>query len=118
MKMDTRLTSNVCILVDTAGATKQKPNPSRVAAGRANRQKRKGLTDAGRERLRQVALHHKPWQHATGPRSPLGKARAAQNGKARQKGAVSVRQARAELAGLREQLRELGELRRMAFRLK
>ena len=32
------------------------PNPARVAAGRLNRTKRKGITPEGRERLRRGAL--------------------------------------------------------------
>ena len=53
------------------------PNPKRVAAGRLNRAKRKGLTPEGRERLRQLALKHQPWQFSTGPRSAAGKAKVA-----------------------------------------
>ena len=63
----------------SAGAAKPCPNPKRVAAGRLNRMKSKGLTPAGREKLRQSALQRKPWLHSTGPRTPEGKARAAQN---------------------------------------
>jgi hypothetical protein len=70
------------------------PNPRRVAAGRLNRAKRKSLSPEGRERLRQSALHHRPWEHATGPCTPAGKARAALNGKARRKGPRSVRELR------------------------
>jgi hypothetical protein len=57
------------------------PNPRRVAAGRLNRQKRKGFTPEGRERLHRAALENRPWLHATGPRTQQGKARAAANGK-------------------------------------
>ena len=74
------------------------PNPRRVAAGKANRQKRRGLTPAGRERLRQAALANRAWLASTGPRTPEGKARAARNGKARQKGGQSVREVRRSLA--------------------
>src|SRR5262245_5559997 len=79
------------------------PNPRRVAAGRLNRRKRLGLSAEGRERLRQAALAGRPWEHATGPRKPQGKSKAARNGKGRQKGERSVRAVRrcvAELTGL------------------
>lgn len=46
----------------------------RQQAGRANRRKRKGLTDEGRERLRAAALERRPWEHSTGPRTVEGKA--------------------------------------------
>ena len=45
-------------------------NPRRVAAGRANRQKRGPLTEAGRQRLRAAALMHKAWEYSTGPTTP------------------------------------------------
>jgi len=76
------------------------PNPRRVAAGRKNRLKRRGLTAAGAEKLRQAALLNQPWSRSTGPRTEEGKARAARNGKLRQKGKHSVRELRAELAGV------------------
>lgn len=73
------------------------PNPKRQTAGRLNRQKREGLTDAGRQRLRDSAATNRPWQHSTGPKSGLGKLRAAQNGRKRQQGATSIRQMKADL---------------------
>src|SRR5579871_3935548 len=77
------------------------PNPRRVAAGKRNRAKRKGLTAKGRERLRQAALQNQPWRFSTGPRTPAGKARVAAGARARKKGPLSVRELRAELANLR-----------------
>src|SRR5947209_19292787 len=77
------------------------PNPRRVAAGWRNRAQRRGLTDAGRERLREAARINKPWSHATGPRTEAGKARSASNGKAGQKGPKSVRELRDEMASVR-----------------
>src|SRR5262245_65215959 len=74
------------------------PSPRRVAAGRLNRQKRGPLTAAGRARLREVAVANKPWLRSTGPRTPEGKARAARNGKVRQRGERSVREVRRSLA--------------------
>lgn len=76
------------------------PNPHRVAAGRRNRALRQGLTEAGRERLRQSALRFKPWRLATGPKSAGGKAQVVKNGKVRQIGQLSIRERRALLAAL------------------
>jgi hypothetical protein len=50
--------------------------------------------------LRQSALANRPWEHATGPRTAAGEARAARNGTARQKGEQSVREVWAQLDGL------------------
>ena len=58
-------------------------NPRRVAAGRANRQKRGPLTEEGRARLSEAARRHRPWEHATGPRTAAGRAQAARNGRCR-----------------------------------
>ena len=91
-------------------------NPCRVAAGRLNQQKCKGLTPRGRQRLRQAALANRPWRFATGPRTPQGKARCAANGRKGQKGPVSAREARAELKGLRDLLRQMQEARGLAGR--
>ena len=52
----------------------KRPNPRRVAAGKRNRAKRKGLTPEGRGKLRQSALRHKPWRFSSGPKTPEGKA--------------------------------------------
>jgi hypothetical protein len=89
-------------------------SPARVAAGRLNRLLRKGLTAEGRERLRQAALANRPWQHATGPTTAEGKARSALNGRVRQKGELSARQLRAELAEVAELLADAGRCRRLA----
>ena len=50
-----------------------------IEANRRNRAKRRGLTDAGRQRLRDAAREHRPWQHSTGPRTPEGKRRSRGN---------------------------------------
>jgi hypothetical protein len=84
-----------------------------VAAGRANWQKRKGLTPEGRERLRQAALINKPWRFSTGPRSVEGKAKVARNSKSRQQGPCSVRELRAELVKLRALAADMREARRL-----
>jgi len=46
---------------------------------RLNWSRRRGLTPAGRERLRAAALRHRPWDRSTGPRSAEGKDRARRN---------------------------------------
>jgi nucleotidyltransferase/DNA polymerase involved in DNA repair len=55
----------------------------------------------GRERLRRAALAHRPWEHATGPRTAAGNARSAANGKVRQKGLTLVRERRSALRAIR-----------------
>jgi len=87
------------------------PNPRRVAAGRKNRSKRRGLTAEGLDRLRQAANKNQPWRFSTGPRTSAGKLRSAANGKLRQVGTRSVREFRAEFAGVRQLLATLQELR-------
>ena len=72
-------------------------NPRRSAAGKLNRAKRKGITPAGREKLRQTAQKNKPWRFSTGPRTPEGKAKVAESCRSRRKGEKSVRELRAEL---------------------
>jgi hypothetical protein len=94
-------------------AAPHQPNPKRAEAAKLNRMKRRGLTPEGRERLRQAALENRPWRFSTGPRTPEGKARVALNGKARQKGPVSVRQLRAQLADLRGLLADMRANRQM-----
>jgi hypothetical protein len=92
--------------------TPNEPNPWRVAAGKRNRAKRRELTAEGREKLRQSALATQPWRYATGPRTPEGKARAAQNGKSRQTEEVSTRTIARELTGLRQLMRGMAAMRR------
>lgn len=43
------------------------------------RQHRKGISPEGRERLREAAQRHRPWDHAIGPRTAEGKARSSRN---------------------------------------
>src|SRR5262249_33482620 len=89
------------------------PNPKRVAAGRLNRTKRGPLTPEGREKLRQSALHNRPWEHSTGPRTPAGRAQSRINGKkGSQKGPLSVREVRAALVEVRELIRQMQEARK------
>jgi len=70
------------------------------------------LTPAGREKLRQTALANRPWEKSTGPRSAEGKAKVALNGKKNQKGSLSVRELRAELAGTVALCADMASLRR------
>jgi hypothetical protein len=73
--------------------------------------KRKGLTDEGREALRQAALANEPWMHSTGPRTAQGKAASSANGKKRQRGPQSIRELRKELSDVRLLLAGLRDLR-------
>jgi hypothetical protein len=76
-----------------------------------NRQKRGEITPAGREKLRQTALRNRPWMLSTGPKTAHGRAAVARNGKARQQGATSVREARREARAVRDLIRDLREAR-------
>lgn len=86
-------------------------NPRRVAAGRRNRELRRGLTDVGRERLRESTLRFQPWRFAKGPKTDAGKRQVATNGKVRQLGSLSVRERRALMAELTADLGAFRELR-------
>jgi len=87
------------------------PNPKRVKAGRINQRKRKGLTEIGRARLRAAAMEHRPWQFATGPRTPQGKARAAANGKLNCRKA-GLQELQADLAAVKGLVGRLQTIRR------
>ena len=87
---------------------KSVPNPRRVAAGRLNRQKRRGFTQEGLEAIRQAAARNQPWRFSTGPRSPEGKAQVAQNGRRRQVG-QSVREVRGNMAELKRIMASFGQ---------
>lgn len=51
----------------------------RQIAGRLNQRKSRGITEKGKEKLRQAALRNKPWQFSTGPRTEAGKLRSRVN---------------------------------------
>jgi len=87
------------------------PNPKRVVAGRVNRKLAGPISEAGREKLRAAAIANRPWDYATGPKSPEGKQRAALNGKTRQSGPLSVRELRREQAAARVLIVQLIEAR-------
>jgi hypothetical protein len=97
--------------MDTTEDSTKGPNPRRVIAGRLNRTRRGPLTEGGREKLRETALRNRPWLHSTGPRTQQGKARAAMNGKARQKGELSIRELRATLSDVGQLVRQMRETR-------
>jgi hypothetical protein len=90
------------------------PNPKRVAAGKRNWLKRRGLSAEGAEKLRQSAHAHQPWQYSTGPRTPAGKAQARRNGKVRQQGTRSVREVRQLLAQVQALATQMAASRRLA----
>lgn len=81
-------------------------SPQRLAANRRNWLLRRGLTEAGRQRLREAALRNRPWAKSTGPRTEQGKTQARINGKLRQKGLLSTREIQAELREIRRLIRE------------
>jgi hypothetical protein len=54
-----------------------------------------------------AALKNQPWRFSTGPRTAAGKAQMVLNGKKRQLGPRSVREVRADLAGLRQLLEDM-----------
>jgi hypothetical protein len=91
------------------------PNPRRMAAGRRNRQLRGPLSPEARCKLRELALSRRPWEHSTGPKSPAGKKQAALNGKIRQTGPTSFREARREAAEIRALIRWAQEIGQSAL---
>jgi hypothetical protein len=83
------------------------PSPRRVAAGRRNHSLRGPHTAEERTRLREAALRNQPWRHASGPRTPAGRAQAAVNGRKRQAGPVSRRQLQAGIDAVFAEIAEL-----------
>jgi hypothetical protein len=57
---------------------------------------------------------HGTWRFSIGPRTPAGKAQAALNGKRRQLAIRSVREIKADLADVRNLLREMRDDRTLA----
>ena len=103
---DAELTSNTPKVV-VVGAPIRAPNPRRVAAGKRNRALRKGLTEKGRRQLQEAAHRNQPWKYSTGPKTPAGKAQAAQNAKNRQLGPLSVREIKQDVADLRRHIADM-----------
>ncbi|HQZ65195.1 MAG TPA: hypothetical protein PLY87_08975 [Planctomycetaceae bacterium] len=83
------------------------PNPQRVEAGRRNQRLRRGLTEAGRKSVQESTRLHKPWLHATGPKSEDGKAISARNGRLTAKGYSEVRAAARALSTVHDLIREM-----------
>jgi hypothetical protein len=65
--------------------------------------------------LRQAALESKPWRFSTGPKSPEGKARCAENGRKRCRDILSIPQIRAEIRAANTLIGELARLRERAM---
>lgn len=64
------------------------------------------ISTEGRRRLREAAQRNRPWEHATGPRTPQGKARSSQN--ARKHGCWRfMRESASYRQGLRDWLDQL-----------
>jgi hypothetical protein len=63
------------------------------------------------QRIREATLRNKPWLRSTGPKTEAGKAIAAQNGRKRQKGPLSVRQVRASLLDINAMVAEMANFR-------
>jgi hypothetical protein len=80
--------------------------PQSVDGGRGR------FSPQGLERLRATALANRPWTKTKGPTSPEGRARAALNGRYRQRGEKSRREMRAELAGVFALVRQMSATRR------
>jgi hypothetical protein len=84
----------------------------RSEINRRNRAKWRGFTPEGLERLRAATVANQPWRYNTGPKTAEGKARSAQNSRARQKGEKSVRELRRELASILALIHEMDAARR------
>jgi hypothetical protein len=89
-------------------------DPRRVAAAIRNRQKWKGFTPEGLKRVREAMLRFKPWRFSTGPRTPEGKARVAENGRRRKINAISQGEMRRLMAEAGEVVDGLAACRRIA----
>lgn len=102
-------------LVSKASGERPTRNPKRVAAGRLNYQKRRGLSAGGLERIREAALITRPWELSTGPRTAAGKAKCLANLRPRKRSAEdeAVHQ---DLAAIEDLLAAMAEQRREIVR--
>jgi hypothetical protein len=89
------------------------PDPERIAGG-VGQLKGKVITPADRQRMRETALKYRPWQYTTGPRTPEGKSKVAENGRYAQKGPVSRRQQRRAVAEVNALLTQMAAVRHLA----
>src|SRR5271156_3172549 len=87
------------------------PDPRRSEINKLNRQKWRGLSPEGREKVRATTLANRPWEKSTGPRTPEGKARSARNSRAGQEG-KSARALRTELAEMFSLINQMAATRR------
>jgi hypothetical protein len=62
-------------------------------------------------------LKNRPWESATGPRTPAGKAKAAQNGRWNQTSEESVREAHRTVSELGDFIDQMEDLRASIARL-
>ncbi len=65
--------------------------------------------------MRASTLKHRPWEHSTGPKTAEGRRQSALNGKRRQMGPISVREARRRVAALEEAFNGAQEARQMVY---
>ena len=65
--------------------------------------------------MRASTLKHRPWEHSTGPKTAEGRRQSALNGKRRQQGPLSVREARRQVAALEEAFNGSEEARKMVY---
>jgi hypothetical protein len=86
-------------------------DPRRSEINRRNRQHWRGMSPEGKARVRAAVLLHRPFERSTGPRTPEGKARSARNGRVGREG-PSVRELRAELAGILTLMNQMAVTRR------
>ena len=69
------------------------------------------FTPEGHERLRATALANRPWEKARGPVTAEGKARSSMNGLCNRQGGKSLRQLKAEVAGVLALARQMAQTR-------
>lgn len=94
--------------------TLHQSNKASVASpSKQPRRPKRNLSPEGRQRLRENALKYRPWQYSTGPRTPEGKAKVAENGRYRQRGRKSKRAIKMEIQEALATTDQLAELTRL-----
>ena len=86
-------------------------NPRRVAAGRRNAAMRLPWTAEQKAAARGRIYKTKPWQHATGPRTAEGKAKASRNAVKTDAASKECREAKLATADINDLIRMSLELR-------